>query len=179
MSLSGHHVIFMKVGVHAGEDLAAILERKQRETATAGWCLWGYGGSACHPVTQVQPHAAAGQPVRVLFIETSSVPAPSSLTASEYSADGSEWNPLPSGHRVTGSRWALVLTALSRQRLEIDLGAYQAAVGPSAGKGIADYLRGRSDKACAVLTTAIPNRHKQVLVTATADLAAPYGVFLR
>jgi hypothetical protein len=49
--------------------------------------------------------------------------------------------------------------------------AYQAAVGPSAGKGIVDYLRGRSDKACAVLTTAIR--------TVTADLAAPYGVFLR
>jgi hypothetical protein len=47
MPLSGHHVIFMKAGVHAGEDLAAILERKQRETATAGWCVWGYGGSAC------------------------------------------------------------------------------------------------------------------------------------
>jgi hypothetical protein len=133
--LPGPRVIFMKVGVHAGEDLDAIIERKQGEEAIAGWCLWGYGGSACHPITQVQPHAeAAEQPVKVLFIETASVPAPNPRTAREYSSDGNTWKPLPPGHTVTGSKWALVLTALTRQVIEVDLGAYQAAIGPNTGK---------------------------------------------
>ena len=59
--------VIMKAGPHTGEDLDAIIARKQEEAASAGWCLWGYGGSACHPLTQVQPQAesAAPRPVPV------------------------------------------------------------------------------------------------------------------
>jgi hypothetical protein len=161
----------MKAGPHAGEDLDAIIARKQQEAASAGWCLWGYGGSACHPLAQVRPHAeaAAPHPIAVLFIQTGSTPAVHSSAAREYSADAREWAPVPEGHRVTGSKWALVLRGLARTRHEIDLGEYQVAVGPSAGKNLTAYLRGRCDKACAVPATT----HGPVtsaLVIATAEL---------
>jgi hypothetical protein len=170
----------MKAGPHAGEGLDAIIARKQQETASAGWCLWGYGGSACHPLTQVQPHArsALPSPVTVVFIETASTPAVNSSAACEYSADAREWMLVPEGHRVTGSKWALVLRGLARTCQRIDLGACQVAVGPSAGKNLAAYLRGRCDKACAI-PAGTPGLITSALVIATAELAPPYSVFLR
>ena len=48
-------VIFTKAGVHAGEDLTPVTARRQRQIATAGQVPGGYGGSAYHLVTQVQP----------------------------------------------------------------------------------------------------------------------------
>ena len=50
-------VVFMKVGNHAGETFEQILERKNSEFAKAGKIFWGYGGTACHPIQQVQPFA--------------------------------------------------------------------------------------------------------------------------
>jgi hypothetical protein len=170
----------MKAGPHAGEGLDAIIARKQQETASAGWCLWGYGGSACHPPTQVQPHARSARPspVTVMFTETTSTPAVNSSGACEYSADVREWMLVPEGHRVTGSKWALVLRGLARTCQRIDLGAYQVAVGPNAGKNLAAYLRGRCDKACAI-PAGTPGPITSALVIATAELAPPYSVFLR
>ena len=164
--------VIMKAGPHAGEGLDAIIARKQQEAASAGWCLWGYGGSACHPLTQVQPHAksALPSPVTVVFIETASTPAVNSSAASEYSADAREWMLVPEGHRVTGSKWALVLRGLARTCQRIDLGACQVAVGPSAGKNLAAYLRGRCDKACAI-PAGTPGLITSALVIATAELA--------
>lgn len=172
--------VIMKAGPHAGEDLDAIIARKQRESAATGWCLWGYGGSACHPLTQIQPHAAAAAPapVSVLFIQTSSTPLLPSTSARAYSADARTWTPIPSGHLVSGSKWALILRSLTRTNTEIDLGAYQVAIGPSAGKNLADYLRGRCDKACAVPASA-PAAARNALVIATAELTSPHSVFLR
>jgi hypothetical protein len=172
--------VIMKAGPHAGEGLDAIIARKQQETASAGWCLWGYGGSACHPLTQVQPHARSARPspVTVMFIETTSTPAVNSSAACEYSADVREWMLVPEGHRVTGSKWALVLRGLARTCQQIDLGAYQVAVGPNADKNLAAYLRGRCDKACAI-PAGTPGPITSALVIATAELAPPYSVFLR
>ena len=89
--------VIMKAGAHADESLDAIIARKQQETASAGWCLWGYGGSVCHPLTQVQPHAKSTRPspVTVVFIETASTPAVNSSAACEYSADTREWTLVP------------------------------------------------------------------------------------
>lgn len=178
--LPGGPCVIMKAGPHAGEGLDAIIARKQQETASVGWCLWGYGGSACHPLTQVQLHAksAAPHPVAVLLVQTTSTPAANSSVAGEYSDDGREWMPIPERQRVTGSKWALVLRCLTPTRQETDLGAYQVAVGASTGKSIAAYLRGRCDKACAI-PAATPGPATRALVIATAELASPYSVFLR
>ena len=51
----GQGLLYMKVGTHAQESLEAIIARKTREIEQAGFALWGYGGSTCHPQTMVQP----------------------------------------------------------------------------------------------------------------------------
>ena len=48
-------VIIMKYGVHAGESISNIIERKLNELKSTGKFYWGYGGSLCHPISQVQP----------------------------------------------------------------------------------------------------------------------------
>ncbi len=53
----GAGIVYMKVGTHARESLPDIIDRKRREIADAGYALWGYGGSTCHPLTSVQPFA--------------------------------------------------------------------------------------------------------------------------
>ena len=55
----GDGILFMKVGVHARESLEDIIERKDKEIRDAGYALWGYGGSTCHPSTMVQPFGEA------------------------------------------------------------------------------------------------------------------------
>ena len=52
-----HAAIVMKVGFHAGEEWNEIIARKQGEISSTGVTFWGYGGSACHPLRQVQPFA--------------------------------------------------------------------------------------------------------------------------
>src|SRR4051794_17156282 len=60
-------VLLMKVGVHAGEPLDSIILRKQEEERMSAFLLWGYGGTLCHPSTQVRPFAEqaalAGRPL--------------------------------------------------------------------------------------------------------------------
>src|SRR5262245_53456497 len=53
----GDGFVYMKVGTHAQEKLADIVSRKRREIEEAGFALWGYGGSTCHPLSMVQPFA--------------------------------------------------------------------------------------------------------------------------
>lgn len=48
-------IIFMKIGRHADETLDSILARKREEFRRTGRTFWGYGGSTCHPLTQVRP----------------------------------------------------------------------------------------------------------------------------
>lgn len=70
------NIIIMKAGTHADESLDRILVRKTREVSGAGFCLWGYGGSSCHPIRQVQIHAQrAASRVKCLFVRTLSNPA--------------------------------------------------------------------------------------------------------
>lgn len=45
----GYPVLYMKVGMHAGESLEDILERKQAEVDRVGFAMWGYGGPTCPP----------------------------------------------------------------------------------------------------------------------------------
>lgn len=177
------HVLIMKVGTHADENLANVVKRKRHEEQSAGHCFWGYGGALCHPTRQVQLHAEhAHGNVRCLFIPTTSNPHLNVTYASEYSPNGTSWHSLPVGHVVTSSKWALTFTNLQVVDFAIDLCSYVVSVGPSAGRNLADYLRGRSDKACAVLADqqdAVPAGPQLRSVMLTAHLVAPYAVFLR
>ena len=123
--------IFMKVGNHAGESFEAILVRKNREREQAGRIFWGYGGTVCHPLMQVQPFARLYTKSHgriYLFMEPMDSKAnPAIDPAKEYSDDGVTWHPLPDGISVLGSRYALVLDEI--QPREIDVGIEQYVVG--------------------------------------------------
>ena len=170
-------VIVMKVGVHMGEPWEAIVERKLGEERAAGVAYWGYGGSVCHPITQVQPFAEHGSSVAVLMIRTRSDFLGNSTPAVAASVDGGSWEAIPAGIATSG-RYALILRSLREVSEEIDLGAYEVAIGPKEGTPLASYLRGRVDKACARLA-AIPRGSDRLRVVLRADLVAPYAVVLK
>jgi hypothetical protein len=180
--------IFMKVGDHAGESWEQILERKNREYQDAGKIFWGYGGTACHPLSQVQPfvkeHAAAGDPVYLLMEPIHSLADPDVLPATEFSADGINWEPIPQGINVTGSRYALVLDEIRPGQLDLNPAEYVVGIGPSRGKRASNYLQGRVDKACLQYSQpggiVIPGENEKIHeVRYTAKLLEPYAVLLR
>ena len=170
-------LIVMKVGVHMGEPWEAIIDRKLAEEQAAGVAYWGYGGSVCHPITQVQPFAAHGGPVSVFLVRTTSDFLASSAWATAASSDGRSWVPLPDGVRTSG-RYALVLRSLQKTGEEFDVGAYEVAIGPNEGSPLTRYLRGRVDKACARLASVPGDAHPRRAV-ARAELVVPYAVLLR
>ena len=138
--------IFMKVGNHAGETFETILERKRLELTEAGRMFWGYGGTTLHPIRHVQPFARlwvqnAGS-IQMIMEPIDSRADPDVLAANEYSTDGIEWEPLPSGIVVTGSRYAIVLDEISPGQLNLDLGNFEVGIGPSRGRNAADYVKG-------------------------------------
>jgi hypothetical protein len=176
----------MKVGNHAGESFEQILERKNGEYRKTGRIFWGYGGTSCHPLTQVQPFVRNAMEqygaVYLLMEPIDSKANPDLLPATEYSEDGVEWRPIPKGIEVTGSRYALVLDEIVPGALELPADDFVVGIGPSRGKRATDYLQGRIDKAC--LTYAGPpvacrSKAVQKAVQFSAKLLQPYAVMLK
>ncbi len=84
-------IVIMKIGTYAGEPLKDIVARKQEEERSAGCFYWGYGGTLCQPLTQVQPFAEEARelgatPVAVL-IASASRSALATHQAAEHSID--------------------------------------------------------------------------------------------
>ena len=186
-SSSPQAFIFMRVGSHAGESFDQILERKQREFEDAGRIFWGYGGPTLHPIRQVQPFAKlwverAGS-IQILMQPIESRADPDILPANEYSVDGIEWEPIPSGISVTGSRYAIVLDEIKPGELELDLGEFEVGIGPSRGRNAGDYMRGRVDKGCLVAAESTESeqsdQQKSISIGFHARLLDPYAVMLR
>ena len=179
--------IFMRVGNHAGETFEEILERKQREFDRAGKIFWGYGGNTLHPTQHVQPFVDLwkneGGSIQILMQSIDSKANPDILPAREYSVDGDNWEPLPSGIVVTGSKYAIVLDEIKPGQLDLDLTKFEVGVGPSKGRNAADYMKGRVDKGCLVATHSErlePDAKKPpVAIGLQAQLLEPYAVFLR
>lgn len=176
--------LYMKVGDHAGEGFDAILARKRKERAEAGLTFWGYGGSACHPLTQVQPFArlyARSQGKILLLMEPMDSRAnPAVDPATLYSADSREWRPIPDGVRVTGSKYALVLGDIVPVDLPVALGEFAVGYGPSCGRPATEYLKARIDKGCLVRAVeASPGAGATRRVKFAAELVEPYAVMLR
>ena len=178
--------IFMKVGNHAGESFEAILARKNREQEHVGRSFWGYGGTVCHPIMQVQPFArlyAKSHGRIYLFMEPMESKAnPPIEPAKEYSDDGVTWHSLPEGISVLGSRYALVLDKIQPRAVDIGMEQYVVGVGPSRGKNAAEYLQGRVDKGCFMRTngsSSPPAQERTRSVKFSAELLEPYAVLLR
>lgn len=175
--------VFMKVGMHAGEEWESILARKRAEIAKRGFCFWGYGGSTCHPLTQVQPFAKTALErngsIYLLMQTMDSKADPDLLPATEYSADGVNWSEIPEGITVTGSRYAIVLEEIADDELMLPLSGYAVALGNSRGKVAADYIKGRVDKACLEAAGSPNPGEGAVGITHRAKMKDPYAVLLR
>lgn len=179
----GTPLVFMKVGMHAKESLEDIIERKNRECEEAGMMFWGYGGGTCHPLTQVQPfakeHLSLGQAIQIYMHRIDSNHLSTDL-ATEFSADGINWEPIPEGIVVKGSRHALVLTELQPGDLDLDLSTTSVAIGNSQGKPGSEYIKGRVDKACLEVTNQAKGQTDDIKhISLIANVIDPFAVLLR
>ncbi len=178
-------LLFMKVGLHAGETFEEIIERKRREYETAGKAFWGYGGGTCHPTRHVLPFAniqiEQGKDIYLVMQEIESHHPPKKVVAKEYSIDGVTWEKIPRGIEVLSSRYALVLGEINEGDLDLDLSHYEVAAGPSAGKPASEYVKGRVDKACISWAENLPANLPEVskVIAYFAEIQSPYAVFMR
>lgn len=75
------------------------------------------------------------------------------VASEEYSTDGrSNWQKIPAGIRVLGSKYALVLDKIEQVDLQFDLAKSRVAVGRKVGRAGSAYIKGRVDKACLEVT---------------------------
>ena len=182
--LPGAGLIFMKVGTHANETLADILRRKSQEIEDAGFALWGYGGNTCHPLTMVQPFAHEiddhGGVIHLVMQPMESRHFAVTERADEMSRDGLNWETVPSGINVIGSRYALAIKDLREERFELPLAHTRVAIGNSLGRRGDRYIKGRVDKACLeVVDDAINDEPEPIEIGLVAELVDPYAVFVR
>ncbi|MRK01960.1 hypothetical protein GEV27_10540 [Aeromicrobium sp. S22] len=177
---TGDRLLYMKVGVHAQETLEDIIERKQREIEAEGWAMWGYGGNTCHPYSMVQPFVAGGSgPIYLAMQPMKSKHSATPVRASEYSPNGVDWETIPPGIDVLGSRMALCIDTLEQVETELDLGTTRVAVGPSKGRSGIDYIGHRVDKACFEVGAPRMDASRPVKIELAARLRAPYAVLVR
>lgn len=175
----GDDILYMKVGVHAREDLADILERKRREIAEVGFAMWGYGGNSCYPPRVREFASQAEGPIKLVMQEINSNHFATPDRARLFSADGSTWLDVPKGINVLGSKYALCLSSLDDVDSILDLSETRVAVGRSQGKIGQDYIRGRVDKACLNVVGPSTDTERAIKISLAAPLTEPYAVFLR
>jgi hypothetical protein len=180
-------ILFMKVGVHARETLEDIIERKTKEIKDAGFALWGYGGNTCHPATMVQPFVedreARGEKVILCMNEMVSNHFADPVRAKFYSTNGADWREVPRAINVLGSRYALAIKDLRREKMVLPLAKSAVAIGNSKGMSGLKYISGRVDKACLELGEGVdippaPDE-KFVQIDLVAELCEPYAVFMK
>lgn len=182
----GEGFIYMKVGTHAQEPLEEIIARKTKEIENAGFALWGYGGNTCHPSTMVQPFARTfvrhGHVIYLFMQEMNSKHSADRIRATKMSVDGLSWEKIPDDINVLGSRYALAIRSLRRDKFALALAKTKVPVGNSAGRIGNLYVAGRVDKACLEVTEAgatDPGEEGAVSIDLSAELVEPYAVFVR
>lgn len=182
----GNGLIFMKVGLHAQESIEDIIERKMDEYADAGRIFWGYGGNTCYPTSYVQPfarqHAEQGNPTYLVMHKMNSNHLADPVLADEYSEDGVNWNKIPEGIKVAGSRFAMVTGKLTETDFDLSLRDLVVGIGRSEGRRGVDYVKGRVDKGCFELVESgeTPDPEREVKrIDLCAPLVEPYAVFVR
>lgn len=183
----GQGILFMKIGTHAQEDLAAIIARKTEEIKSTGFGMWGYGGNTCHPTSMVQPFAYSfadqGRTIHLCMEEMASNHSAEPLCAAEYSADGVTWREIPNSIQVRGSKYALIIDQLHPESFKLRLDQTKVPVGPSMGRLGSRYIQGRVDKACLEVLDhpelSNENPEREIDIGLVANLVDPYAVFLR
>jgi hypothetical protein len=176
----GDSILYMKIGMHAQEDLTDILARKRREIEDEGFAMWGYGGNTCHPTSRVQPFAkSATGPIVLCMQPMQSRHSAEPIRAEEFSVDGIHWKEVPSGINVLGSKYALCIRSLEEVDDTLDLAYTKVAMGAMQGLTGDRYVRGRVDKACLEIIGLEKERVQAVHIGAVAEIIEPYAVLLR
>lgn len=138
INTSYKNIIYMKYGVHASESIDSIIKRKTEEIKKCQQMFWGYGGVLCHPLNQVQPflkeNLLKGEKTYLLLSQTQSKLNNAPSTAMTYSCDKVEWQPIPNGIKVLGSKYAIVCKSIEQCDFCIDLSNYIVSIGNSMGK---------------------------------------------
>lgn len=173
------NIIIMKCGTHASEKIEDIYNRKKQEESSVGYFCWGYGGTLCHPLNQVQPFCKNKEKVYLLLTPTTSELNNVPQRSNYYSIDKETWNDINLSINVLGSKYAIVANKLQKCDLEINLNDYEIGVGNSLGKNLGDYLKGRVDKACAIKTSKKISDVQKIKIVMIAELVYPYSVFVR
>ncbi len=181
----GAGIVFMKVGTHACESLPDIIARKRQEMEGAGYALWGYGGTTCHPLTSVQPFARdfVKRDGAIYLVMHPMVSRHFAVTerAEEFSADGVHWQKVPRAIDVIGSRYALAIESLEEADFELPLSQTRVAVGNSVGRRGDHYIKGRVDKACLEMVDqpVDADEAQSMYIQLVAKLVEPHAVLLR
>lgn len=178
------NIILMKYGVHAGETVESIVDRKTNELAKCGRMFWGYGGTLCHPLTQVRPFiedvCSKGEKAYLLMTYTPSVPDNGTISAVKYSADKISWDDMPDGIEVLGSKFAIVCNSLKQVDFDLDLAEYDVPIGASKGKRLNDYIHSHVDKACGVRKVSADISSSSIVhITLCAEITHPFAVFVK
>jgi len=182
-------IVFMKLGYHAKQDKVSIIERKKLEFKKAGVMFWGYGGTACHPEMQVQQFVKdmhlQERKVFLAMSFTKSKPGMDNKSSLRYSVDKLNWNNVPDGIEVTGSKHAIICSELINCDINIDLNHYKVAIGASKGRKASDYIKGQSDKGCLANSNDDPSDPSQIIksnvvkISLLAEIVEPYAVFMQ
>ena len=181
------NILFMKIGIHAEESLDDIIARKTKEIEDTGFALWGYGGNTCHPTTKVQPFANAarkqGKEIYLCMHAMDSKHFADPIRASQFSPDGKEYQSIPDTINVLGSRFALAISNLEEEAIELPLDSTEVAIGECKGRSGDKYIKGRVDKACLTISDTvnqpIANTDNTVTINYVAKLREPYAYFLK
>jgi hypothetical protein len=177
------NIVFMKFGFHAQEHAHDIITRKKLEFQTSGLMFWGYNGTLCNPVKQVQPFVKSmneqNSKVYLAMSYTRSKPANAGgIVASEYSIDNVIWSAIPDGIKVIGSKYAIVCSDLITTSEYINFCEYKIAIGHSEGTNANNYIRYQVDKGCMKKTNKNVIQAEMIKIELYAEIVYPYAVFL-
>jgi len=184
--------LFSVMGPHAGEDSEAIFARKIADIRNTGRTFWVVRSHKAKPDMIQTIGASAGKKSGMplcAFLAPSApggaAPTKISSAASEYSANQTEWQPLPAGitpvtGRITPTTCALVFDQLCFQTsVVVDLWRYADFFAPERplrirqGASTLGVMRGD--------TSMHPDRMKSHIrrIMAVARLVEPFAVWLR
>lgn len=176
-------IVFMKFGYHALEVENDIIVRKQNEFLNSGKIFWGYGGTICHPLNQIQPFAkdmiSKGKKTFLVMSFTKSKPSMSDQSSIMFSTNGIDWKNIPDGIKVTGSKYAIVCSNLTRCNIKINLNDYTVALGPSKGKIASDYIAFRVDKGCLIRSQNQSTVNQETNIQLISEIVEPFAVMLK
>ncbi len=175
-------IIYMKAGPYCGFTLEQIIQIKLHEQAKYGKFFWGYGGVFCHPkrvLPFVESALDEGVVPTVLFSLTKSRFASPIGRATYYSVSAEEWDPLPKSVLLIGNQYALVARGLKQVTMLLDLTQYRSVLGTTVGKSLAEYIRYRVDKSCALRVAQSAGDAKPTEIAYVCELVEPYCVYVR